>query len=165
MDRLVRAMSIAIVIFAVVIAFIVGSRIDQTTVAMLGGTVVGILVAAPAGALVTFALMRRRTEASQQYDRVQRPTVPLPQNPPQYWVLPPQMQPDAAYMQARLNTTQSGAPAWQMGGDGTQYLPRPRRRFYVIGESGEVRDLEQPGNSGTPAEQYEYEESDPGSVF
>src|ERR1700674_1613419 len=102
MDRVIRATSVAIVVFATIVAFIIGSRIDQNTISLLSGTLIGILVTAPCAAIITFVLVRRReSNTLSGYDRSVRQSVPLPQNPPQYWVLPQQFQPgrNPAYAQ------------------------------------------------------------------
>lgn len=160
MDKILRALSAAIVIFATVIAFVVGSRIDQNTISLLSGAVIGILVATPCAIIITIVTVRRReNNGLSSYDRNVRHNTPLPQNPPQYWVLPQQFAAMAApaYMQA-MGAAQAGAE--EMG-----FPPRPGRRFYVIGENGEARMLESSSARDAVANAYELEAEGPGSVF
>ena len=143
MEKVIRAISVAIVIFVTIVAFAVGTRIDQNTISVLSGAVIGILVAAPCAAVITFLLLRRKDgDRAPVYERQLRNTVPLPQNPPQYWVLPQQFQGMAnpAYNMPALGTGNMG---WQMQTNNTVALPRPRRRFYVIGESGEPKPVDE----------------------
>jgi hypothetical protein len=168
MDKVLRATSVAIIIFATVIAFVVGSRIDQNTISLLSGTVIGILIAAPCATIITFVLVRRResNNSLSSYDRGIRHSTPLPQNPPQYWVLPQQFAAmnAPAYMQA-AGASNTGAPMWQVSPDQAAYAPRPRRRFYVIGENGEPRLLESPAAPDSVTSQYELDGDDAGGVF
>src|ERR1700694_5058208 len=116
MDKVIRATSVAIVVFATIVAFIVGSRIDQNTISLLSGTLIGILVAAPCAAIVTCVMIRRRESNSvSSYERSTRQSVPLPQNPPQYWVLPQQFQAmgNPAYAQNAIAAGMA-APNWPM---------------------------------------------------
>jgi hypothetical protein len=168
MDRLLRALSIAIVIFATIVAFVVGSRIDQNTISLLSGTMIGILIATPGAAIITFVLLRRReNNAASGYDRSLRHSAPLPQNPPQYWVLPQTMQPMRAGAYP-VNAIPAGITAmgWPMapgmGGEEMNYLPRPRRKFYVIGENGEPKALDDPATDDDP---YAIDSDGPGAAF
>jgi hypothetical protein len=170
MDRVIRATSVAIVVFATIVAFIVGSRIDQNTISLLSGTLIGILVTAPCVAIITFVAVRRRESNSvSSYDRSMRQSVPMPQSPPQYWVLPQQFQGmgnpagNPAYAH---NAIAAGiaAPNWPMAQEDMQYLPRPRRRFYVIGENGEPKLLED-GSAGNANDPYAIDSDEPGAAF
>ena len=67
-DRLGRAAGVAVVMFAVVLAWMLGTRADQTTIAVLGGLVLGGLILVPAFAVATFAAIRLARMA-------ERPTV------------------------------------------------------------------------------------------
>jgi hypothetical protein len=169
MDRVLRATCVAIVIFATVIAFIVGSRIDQNTISLLSGTMIGILIAAPSAAIITFVMVRRRESSSlSSYDRGIRHSTPLPQNPPQYWVLPQQYAGANAPAYIQGSATHTGAPGWPGAPDEMSYLPRPRRRFYVIGENGEARMLENPAaapDAVTAPYELDGDDADAGGVF
>jgi hypothetical protein len=161
MDRVLRATSVAIIIFATVTAFVIGSRIDQNTISLLSGTMIGILVAAPCAAIITFVLVRRRDANSlSSYDRNMRQSTPMPQSPPQYWVMPQQYAQlnGAAYMQA------GGAQGWPMPQQDAPYLPR-QRRFYVIGENGDPRMLEDRSAMAGSGDPYEADSESPGAAF
>lgn len=66
MEAIVKGCGIGIVVFSVVLASFVGTRVDQTTVALLGGTFIGLLVGVPTVLLVVLISHRRRDEAQQQ---------------------------------------------------------------------------------------------------
>lgn len=57
-DRISRAAGVAVVMFAVVLAWMMGTRADQTTIAVLGGLAIGGLILVPAFAVATFAAIR-----------------------------------------------------------------------------------------------------------
>jgi hypothetical protein len=141
-DRVNKAAAVSIVFFSVVLAGFIGARVDQTTIALLGGTFIGLVVAIPATVLVVIIAMRRRDDMPQE--RYARHTAPMPQSPPQYWVMPnPQFDiraPQPAQMQAMPSALQAPlvAPDYM--------LPAARRRFYMIGEAGEVREIEAPAD-------------------
>ncbi|MCC7208341.1 MAG: hypothetical protein IT323_13620 [Anaerolineae bacterium] len=77
MDKVLRVTSVAIIIFAAVIAFVVGSRIDPRTVSLLSGTVIGILVAAPCATIITWVLTHRG-DITAALARVSQPVQPPP---------------------------------------------------------------------------------------
>jgi hypothetical protein len=139
MDKINKAAATGVVFFSIVLAGFVGSRVDQTTIALLGGTFIGLLVAVPATLLIVLISQRRRDE--QQHERMQRYATHMPPNPPQYWAMPPQpydvrvLQPQQPQLQAPIT-----APEFM--------LPMSRRRFYMIGEGGEVREIEAPRDQG-----------------
>jgi hypothetical protein len=59
--RVVNASAaVAIVFFSVVLAGFIGARVDQITIALLGGTFIGLVVAVPATALVVWIVLRQR---------------------------------------------------------------------------------------------------------
>lgn len=156
---LVRVFAVAILVFAAIIAYMIGARIDQETISLLSGTLIGILVTTPCAALITFILVRRREQSHlSTYERSARTSVPLPQNPPQYWVMPAMANP--SMMQAAL-AGGSSVNGWP-GAQDSRYLPRPQRRFYVIGENGETKTME-----GDPSlnDDYEMETSESGAAF
>ncbi len=73
MNRVFRVFSVSFILFMVIIAFIVGSRIDQNTVSILSGAFIGVLVAAPCAAIVTLVAVRRREATSlSPYERTYR---------------------------------------------------------------------------------------------
>ena len=143
MNNVNKAIGAGIVFFSVVLAGFVGARVDQTTIALLGGTFIGLLVAVPATLLVVLMSQRRRDE-QQQHSQQPRYSAHMPPNPPQYWMMPQQpydirmLNPQPSH-QAQLN---SGIPAPEF------MLPLSRRRFYMIGEGGEVKEIEAPHDVG-----------------
>ena len=161
MDKVVRAFSVGIILFATIIAFIVGSRIDQNTVSLLSGAMVGILIAAPCAILVTFIAVRRRENNNISiYERSLRHGYQMPPNPPQYWVMPPQFQ--APTQTAPAIPGGMSLAGWPGSNEEMQYLPRPRRRFYVIGENGEPKPIE---NEAATDATYPFDPDEAGAAF
>jgi hypothetical protein len=139
MDKVNKAVAVSIIIFSIVLAGFIGARVDQMTIALLGGTFIGLVVAIPATVLVVLVATRRREEAS--IERAQRYSAPMPHSPPQYWVMPnqaydPRMT-QVMQMPQSQQLQQPIAPPEFM-------LPSSRRRFYMIGEGGEVKEIEAP---------------------
>ena len=95
------------------------------------------------------------------YERATRSSVPLPQSPPQYWVMP--QMPAIANASMLQNALPGGSSVngWPGSQDG-HYLPRPSRRFYVIGENGETKTV-----AGDPSlmDDDEMEISESGAAF
>ncbi len=142
MDRIVKAIAFGIILCGVAFGVIVGSRIDQSTITLLSGTLVGMLVATPSVAAITWLTMRRREER-RAGEWHWRQSAPLPPEPPQYWVM--QGQPAARDGRTAHLSTRLGWPTHY--GNAADFMPRPRRKFYVIGENGEpheVADAENP---------------------
>ncbi|HQV28151.1 MAG TPA: hypothetical protein PLG23_08685 [Thermoflexales bacterium] len=135
MDKFIKTSAIALIIFAVVLAFVVGTRMEQATIVLLSGAAVGILLCAPCAAFITFAAMKRR-EGAPRDERLQRYTAPLPQEPPTYWSLP------SGPFMVDARRFAPGLPAGNAGYADAGYAMPARRKFYVIGESGEVRDAD-----------------------
>ncbi len=162
MDRVLRALSVGIILFAVVIALIVGSRIDQNTVSLLSGAFIGVLIASPCTVVVTLITMRRReTTSSSTYDRTLHHSYQMPPNPPQYWILPQPFQ-SATHMgyQAPSIAAATSAAGWPGSSSDSQYLPKSRR-FYMIGTNGEPKAVED--ETADEADSYNAEAT--GAVF
>lgn len=136
MDKLIKSLAFGIVVCGIAFGFVAGSRIDQSTITLLSGTLVGIAVASPCVAIITWLAIRRKDDAQEREwrmrERTMRQGAPLPPEPPQYWVV--QAPPPA----------QNGRLIAPYGYDQTAMVPRPRRRFYVIGENGEPREVADP---------------------
>ena len=130
MDKLVRATAVSIVLFFVVLGLVIGSRMDQNTIALLGGTVIGLLIAAPCAAIVTYLVVQiatnhphPRTSPAPTYYVVPQNGVQLPSTLP-----PPQMM---------LATT---SPAYQQSS--APFVLPPQRKFYVIGGDGDATEID-----------------------
>ncbi|HEY3341110.1 MAG TPA: hypothetical protein VGK81_03790 [Anaerolineae bacterium] len=159
MDKVLRAFSVGIILFATVIAFIVGSRIDQNTVSLLSGAMVGIVIAAPCAVLVTFIAVRRRENNNiSVYERSIRHGYQMPPSPPQYWVMPPQFQ--ASAQTAPAIPGGLSMSAWP--GSPEQLPALPRRRFYVIGENGEPTPVD---NEAATDAAYPFDPDETGAAF
>lgn len=151
MDRIVKASALGVILCGVVFGFVVGSRIDQSTITLLSGTLVGVLVATPCVAAITWLTVRRRDDDWRARERYMRQSAPLPPEPPQYWVV--QGQP----VTADARTARLSAPMGWSGpyGDAAGFMPRPRRKFYVIGENGEPREVADSANSALSTGRYD----------
>lgn len=142
MERINKAAAVGVVFFSVMLAGFVGMKVDQTTIALLGGAFIGLVVAIPTTALIMLVGLRKRDDGLAQHQATQpRYQAPLPQNPPAYWVMP-QGVPQTPY------TVREPAPSYQALQQpiaAPEYLlPQSRRRFYMIGEGGEVKEIEAP---------------------
>lgn len=137
MDKINKAAAAGVIFFSVVLAGFVGIKVDQTTIALLGGAFIGLVVAIPTTALIMLVGLRKKDDApAERAPRYQAPQAPLPASPPQYWVMPQQpyavREPAPNYQQLQQPLA---APA---------YLLPQSRRFYMIGEGGEVKEIEAP---------------------
>lgn len=136
MEKLTRAAGAAFVIFAAVFAFIAGQRIDQMTIALLGGVMIGLLFTVPMLVVVVIALNRNR-RAEEPISAPEHYYAPMPQQSPQMWLTPAQIQqlgsaqPQAYGYQSQAPQGYSAPPMFQ--------LP-PQRKFMVIGENGEMNE-------------------------
>jgi len=161
MDRLMKASAFGVILCGIVFGFVVGSRIDQSTITLLSGTLVGVLVATPCVAVITWLTARRRDDSRRDdwraHERYLRQTAPLPPEPPQYWVV--QGQPVAADGRTARLSAPMGWPGHY--GDAADYMPRPRRKFYVIGENGEPREVADPSGPALSPGQYDDMEDGP----
>ena len=139
MNGFMKLTTFAVMLFAGVLASVIGARLDQNTVLLLGGATLGLLVAAPSAAVITYLALRRRDE--QSFARSPNYSAPMPHNPPQYWVMPSvQTQP--------IPTTNFMPPQRQLPAANPQLtwtqppeFNMPRRKFYMIGDAGEVQEL------------------------
>lgn len=129
MDRLVKAIAAAVVLFFVMLGLVIGSRIDQTTIALLGGTTIGLLIATPCAAIVTYLAIRNRDE--QRYEQ-SRPHNPQPSTPPQYWIVPQTLTPPQPQPHYNAPPTAQYSQPFE--------LP-PRRKFYLIGDDGSANEI------------------------
>ncbi len=153
MDKIIRAFTISIVVFAIIFAYFVSTRIDQTTVSVISGAMIGIITAAPLAIIMTLVVARRREDPyTSSYERQTRSSVPLPQNPPQYWMTPQQY--GAANNNGYGQSPALVAPSqWQMNSEAagatrgaspaSAQMANSRRRFYVIGEDGQPKMVDQ----------------------
>lgn len=128
MQRLLQAVSAAVILFFVVLGLVIGSRMDQTTIALLGGTAIGLLIATPCTAIATYLALRCRDESSA-----------LRQNSTtSYYVVPqisaalPALSPQPPASVVSLTAHQQPVEAF--------ILP-PKRKFYVIGGDGVTSEV------------------------
>ncbi len=147
MDRLNKAAAAGLVMFSAVLAAFIGSRVDQVTIALLGGAFIGLLIAIPSTLLVVIVVSRQRDDTGRErYDRLRY--THMPPSPPQYWVMPTPA--DASY---DVRTPSQPASQFRVPDAAPEYmLPTARRRFYLIGESGEVQEIEAPLKPGAPGD-------------
>lgn len=113
MKTIATAFGIGIVGSMMILAYMLGSRMDQNTMALIGGTLIGLVVSTPVICICVFMTMRVKMTPTRQYDSEPRYQM---QAPPQYWVQPPT--PEETLQQPMQ-----------------PYVPAPRR-FYMIGTDG-----------------------------
>ena len=79
MERIEKAAAIAVVLFFVALAIVVGVKMDQNTIALLGGTTLGLLIATPCAAIATYVSMKQRDDESyNRHLRGNQPYAPPP---------------------------------------------------------------------------------------
>lgn len=130
MDKLIRGTAAAFAVFAGVFAFIVGQRIDQITMALLGGVLIGLLVTVPVFGALVYAAIKTSARNQELLPSRQHFYAPMPQPQPQFWSPASPMRTDAH----SFSDASSAFPAPAMF-----QLP-PQRKFYVIGDDGAVED-------------------------
>lgn len=87
MQTLNRAAGIAIVLFFTGLGLMIGSRIEQVTIALLGGVLIALLVVIPATALVVILIQRDRSTNYAPH----QVTPPAYYAPQPHYVAPPQV--------------------------------------------------------------------------
>ena len=129
MDRLVRATAVSIVLFFIVLGLVIGSRMDQNTIALLGGTTIGLLIAAPCAAIVTYLVMRNRDESF------------APKSPPAptYYVVPQNGMPIPPALPPSQPMLTATPPAYQQAP--APFVLPPQRKFYLIGGNGAAEEI------------------------
>jgi hypothetical protein len=130
-----------VVLFAVVFAVVIGTRIDQNTVSLLAGTALGVMFTAPCVALIVWLVVRQRDDTRgvpRGYDVRTRSVPYLAPEPPQYWIMPSPPQQTETRLPT-MNAPSVNQPAWF-----DPALLTARRRFVVIGEGGEVAEVRDP---------------------
>ena len=145
MEKYTKISAYAVFIFVGLFAIVVGTRIDQQTISLLAGTVMGFLVASVTVGSFAYVLGRRRPDIREQSQQMRYiSAVPQPQ---QMYTMPPYIQQFQAHMgsanQYNAMLMQQSAPITQ-----TMQLPQPRR-FYTIGTAGaseEMTDLYEQGD-------------------
>ena len=110
----------------------IGARLDQSVIALIGGFVIGCLIAAPIAAMIMCLMMRRREAAAVPKYHV----TPQQQSAPQFVVLPPMYGGPALQAASILPRRELAEPF---------SLPM-KRRFYLIGEDGQATEI-QPDDS------------------
>ncbi len=136
MQKIFKAFAVGIVAFSIILALIVGTRMDAFTMAMLGGAFIGLLIAVPTTLTATMLVTRQHAPR----ERAPYYSSPLPPSPPQYWQMPGQQ----AVLPQPTPMMQQPAYSPQLTNPNIAWPAAPRRRFYVIGEAGEVEELDAP---------------------
>ena len=138
MERIIRAITICIVLAGFAFGVVAATRVDASTIALLSGAVIGVLVTAPCAAFVTWFASRRRDEIH-PYRHMNRVSAPLTPEPPAYWVIAS----DRMLLDQQNQRMPAGILApWPNGKADFPCISRPRRRFMVIGEDGAQVELE-----------------------
>lgn len=135
MDRINKAAAAGVIFFMVILAGFVGIKVDQVTIALLGGAFIGIVVAIPTTALIMWigngGFKRKEQPPPVYHYHDQRRDPPAPAFPQQMPYPNPQL-------------LQEGWGGRVVHPQQQAYLPEPIRHFYVIGDGGEVKEIEPP---------------------
>lgn len=120
-----QSLALGAVAFGVVLAAVIGVRLDQAALAVIAGVACGVAASIPTGLLVVFLLRRRdaadEKRAARGYGREMAPAAPV-------------------VVVAAPAAPQSPQPASWPGGFAS---PAPaRRKFAVIGEEGTDDELD-----------------------
>ena len=91
MNNINRAAAAGVIFFMVILAGFVGIKVDQTTIALLGGAFIGLVIAIPTTALIMVIGLRKPVEQAPQ----------APQAPP---VFPQQQLPTTTHYHTHNNT-------------------------------------------------------------
>lgn len=139
MERLNKAAAVGVVFFSVMLAGFVGMKVDQTTVALLGGAFIGLVVAVPTTALIMIVGLRKP-------DADQVKTPPPAQPPP---IIEVQGTPPVAnfyYYQNTINvyTSRRGLSRFDECTEVATALNVSRYKAEQMIESGEVKLLPPP---------------------
>ena len=128
MSRLFKVLVFALVMFCAIFAAVIGARLDESVITLIGGIVLGSLIAAPLTAILTMLMVRRREAAAMP----QQP--PVFQHPPapQFLVLPPMYGPPNAQLPQTPSRREIAEP----------YSLPAKRRFYLIGEDGQPTEIQ-----------------------
>ena len=138
MDKYTRISTYAVLAFAAIFAVVIGSRIDQQTISVLAGTVMGFLVASITVGGIAYMLGRRRGEPRESAPQI-RYISPMPQTPPPF-ALPQYFQPPAPGSQPY----QYQPAGWGYGAPNGTPPPMqlaPPRRFFTIGSAGSIEEM------------------------
>ena len=128
MSHLLKVFVFALIMFCIVFAAVIGARLDESVITLIGGFVLGSLIAAPLTAIL-ITLMLRRREATAV------PNYPPPQQhqpAPQFLVLPPMYGPPNQQIPQAAPRRELPEP----------YSLPTKRRFYLIGEDGQPTEIQ-----------------------
>lgn len=137
MDRVIKASAAGIILCGIVFGFVVASRIDQSTITLLVGALVGIAVGGPCVGAMVWLVMRSKVEDERVKHRALQ-MHRMDSSQPWQVQLPSQMPPDYASALAAMMAMQQRMPSLPQ--QPQAFLPRPRQ-FYTIGDNGEPKQL------------------------
>ena len=122
MSHLLKVSVVALLMFCVIFAIVIVTRLDESVITLIGGFAIGSLIAAPLTAILTLLMVRQR-DASGIPDKL-----PLPQHhlAPQFLVLPPM------YGQPNSQSPQSATKRELF----EPHSLSMKRHFYLIGNDG-----------------------------
>ena len=134
MDRVIKASAAGIILCGIAFGFVVASRIDQSTITLLVGALVGIAVGGPCVGAMVWLVMRSKVED----ERVKHRALQMHRmDSSQPWqVQQPTAMPDPAMIMAMMMQQRMPSLPQQP----QAFLPRPRQ-FYTIGDNGEPKQL------------------------
>lgn len=125
-----RAFTVAVVLFSLGIAILIGVRMDQASVSIISGFIIGAAIGAPIVSIITWLVVRQRqADATVFSSRTSQPS--MPSTPPQVVYLPA-----PAPYQPMPSGTHRPAP-WST----EPFVMSKQRRFYLIGDDGLVSEI------------------------
>ncbi len=137
MQAIGKVLTFLMLMFVISMAVAIASRLDQLTVSLLSGVMVGMLMATPVTALVTYLTVRQRQSEGvvAPYAQIRPAPVTLPvSQPPQIVMLP-------APANYQLPMQMMRQPQYQSQPVEPFSMP-PQRRFYMIGEDGTASEIQ-----------------------
>ena len=140
MHGFVKTIIFLVLLFVISSAVVIAARLDQLTVSLLGGVLVGVLLTAPIASVMTYLALRQR-----QVEAVANPNNQIrqqfaPSLPPQIVMLPA-----PTNYQPPMSTMRQ--PIYHQAEPFT--LP-PQRRFYMIGDDGSASEIQPDANGAQP---------------
>lgn len=137
MQAIGKVLTFLMLMFVISMAVAIASRLDQLTVSLLSGVMVGMLMATPVTALVTYLTMRQRQSENTPapYTQIRpAPVAPPVSQPPQIVMLP-------APAHYQLPMQMMRQPQYQSQPVEPFSMP-PQRRFYMIGVDGSASEIQ-----------------------
>lgn len=123
MQKLGTVIGFSVVLFFGVVGFYMAYSMKESTVNLISGVVLGVLIAAPCFALIGYFVGRDKNQSTRFNVRLTEREQPQYELPQQYQAYP----------------MQSGQQFPQLGQQ--MYPQLPARRHFIVGDDGETKEL------------------------